>query len=199
MGGAASGGAPGGGMGGAQAGTSNGGGAPMAGAGGTGSGTFSLTSPDLAEGAHFDSAYTCDSNGGMLGSGANPELDWTGAPSGTKSFVITFIDTTLGADNALGQHWAIWNIPASVMKFPKGTTTLTGDLMAAKQARTYLAPCAQSLMNNMDDVYEFTVYALGTDTLSIQGTSVANCLTALKTAMVLGKATLHGHAGLKGK
>ena len=56
-------------------------------------------------------------------------------------------------------------------------------------------------MNNMDDQYAFTLYALSTPTLNITGTSVANALTALRaaTATTLGKVVLKGHAGLKGK
>jgi len=171
--------------------------------GGSTGGSFTLTSPDQAEGAKFGKDFTCDAMNGTFGSGVNPELNWAGAPSGTMSFAITFIDTTLATvdpNDSKSQHWAIWNIPATVMKFPKGTgMTLGGDLVGAKQSGKFLTPCAQSLMNGMDDQYELTVYALSTATLNVTGTSVANVLTALKTASVLGKATLHGHAGLKGK
>lgn len=171
--------------------------------GDAGSGSFALTSPDLVDGAHFDAKFTCASTAGTVGSlgnGINPELDWTGVPAGTASFAITFIDTTLGDTSPMGQHWAIWNIPATVTpKFPQGTTTLTGEFANAKQSGKFLAPCAQSLTNNMDDNYEFTIYALSTATLNITGTTVANALTALKAASPLGTAKLRGHAGLKGK
>jgi len=171
--------------------------------GGGPTGAFALTSPDHAEGAKFAKDYTCDAMNGTFGSGVNPELDWSAAPSGTLSFAITFIDTTLATvdpNDSKSQHWASWNIPATVMKFPKATgMTLSGDLAMAKQSGKFLTPCAQSLMNGMDDQYEFTVYALSSATLNVTGTSVANVLAALKTATVLGKATLHGHAGLKGK
>jgi phosphatidylethanolamine-binding protein (PEBP) family uncharacterized protein len=100
----------------------------------------------------------------------------------------------------LGNHWAIWNIPATVMSFPEGTSTLSGALANAKQSGTFLAPCAQSLMNNMDDQYAFTIYALSVPTIT--ASTVANARTALMTAMtsgqVLGTAVLTGHAGLKG-
>jgi phosphatidylethanolamine-binding protein (PEBP) family uncharacterized protein len=185
-----------GGVGGAMAGGPAGGSTGM---GGTSGGAFTLTSPTLMDGAHFDAKYTCASMNGMLGGGVNPELDWSGVPAGTKSFAMTFIDTTLGDTSPMGQHWAIWNIPPTVTKIAEATTTITADLMPAKQSGKFLAPCAQSLMNNMDDQYEFTLYALSTDTLAIgTGTSVANALTALKAATPLGTAKLKGHAGLKG-
>jgi phosphatidylethanolamine-binding protein (PEBP) family uncharacterized protein len=143
-----------------------------------------------------------------VGQGQNPGLAWTNPPAGTKSFAITFLDNTLiaaGGNNVrLGEHWAIWNIDPTVMSIPSGApaATLSGSLSTATQSGAYLAPCAQSLMNNMDDQYEFTIYALSTAKLTITGTSVDNARTALASAktanQVLGTATLDGHAGLKG-
>lgn len=207
-GGASAGGASSGGMGtgGASSGGASSGGMSSGGmAGSTSGGTFTLTSPQQMDGAKFDAKYTCDAPGekqGQLGNGVIPELDWTGVPAGTKSFAITFIDTTLGETSQFGQHWAMWNIPASAMKIPEAMpATVPAELMPAKQSGAFLTPCAQSLMNNMDDQYEFTIYALSTDTLSVSGTSVKNVLDALKAAMSaqLGTAKLKGHAGLKGK
>ena len=179
-------------------------------AGSSGS-SFALTSMHQMEGAKFDTKYTCQESPplsgkqvGGLGNGVNPDLEWTNPPAGTMSFAITFLDTTLidAKMDSLGNHWAMWNIPATVMSLPEATTSLSGDLSAAKQSGTFLAPCAQSLMNNMDDQYAFTIYALSTTTLNVSGTGVANARAALSTAMtagqVLGTAVLHGHAGLKG-
>jgi phosphatidylethanolamine-binding protein (PEBP) family uncharacterized protein len=165
---------------------------------------MTLTSPDQADGAAFAMAYTCAAGTGMLGQGVNPELDWSGAPAGTMSFAITFIDTTQGANMATGQHWAIWDIPATVMQFPKDTTTLSGTLASAMQTNKYLAPCPPET-----DQYEYTLYALSTATLTVTGASgsgtsnsagVAKVLAALQTAAssVLGTAILHGTSGKNG-
>ena len=210
----ASGGAASGGNGGGQEGgrpggggrTGSGGGGGSAG-GGSGS-AFSLTSPTHVDNAKFDPKFTCAQSPpragqmvGKLNNGINPELDWAGVPPGTMSFAITFLDATLIDANmpSFGNHWAIWNIPASVMQLPEGTTMLSGALMMAKQTGVFLAPCAQSLMNNMDDRYEFTIYALPTATLTVSGTGVMNVRDALKAASPLGTAVLHGHAGQFGK
>jgi hypothetical protein len=164
---------------------------------------MTLTSPEQAEGAKFGTAYTCAASNGTFGAGVNPELDWTGAPSGTKSFALTFIDTKLGATSAMGQHWAAWDIPPTVKQFPKGTTTLTGDLMGAQQTNKYLAPCPSG-----NDTYEFTLYALAEATLSVTGASgsgtsnsagVAKVLAALQAVKPLATATLHGTSGAKGQ
>ena len=174
-------------------------------AGGGASGAMSLTSPDQPDGAAFGTMFTCAANNGAFGSGINPELDWTNVPAGTMSFAITFIDTKLGANNAMGQHWAIWDIPASARELPKGTTMLTGDLAGAMQTNKYLAPCPSG-----NDTYEYTLYALSTATLNVSGASgsgttnspgVAKVVAALQAAAstTLATATLHGTSGPGGQ
>lgn len=179
------------------------GGSAMGGAGGTSGGSFSLTSPDQSDGAKFGTAYTCAASNGSFGSGVNPELDWTGAPTGTKSYAMTFIDTKLGESSAMGQHWAIWDIPPTVTQFPKGTTALTGTLAGAKQTNKYLAPCPSG-----NDTYAFTLYALSEASLTVTGAEgtgtsnsagVAKVLTALKAVTPLGTAKLTGTSGPQGK
>jgi phosphatidylethanolamine-binding protein (PEBP) family uncharacterized protein len=192
-----------GGMMGMEGGMMMGGGTGAGGVAGSSGGTMTLTSPDQADGAKFGTAFTCAAQNGTFGAGVNPELDWDVVPDGTSSFAITFIDTKIGADQSMGQHWAIWNIPASVRKFPKGTTTLTGDLKDALQTNKYLAPCPSG-----DDTYEFTLYALSEPSLSVTGASgsgtansagVAKVLAALQAVKPLATATLHGTSGPKGQ
>ena len=170
-------------------------------AGGSSSGAFALTSPSLVEGDKFDVKYTC--NGGTVGQGINPELDWSGAPAGTMYYAITFLDTTLLDKNMpmYGNHWAIYNIPATVMKFPEGTKTVPTDFGNAKQSGSFLAPCALASTSTagMDDVYQFTVYAL-TAPLAPASTSVADVRTALAALSPQPpSAKLTGHAGVGGK
>jgi len=173
------------------------------GASGSSSGTFTLTSPDQMDGAKFGMMFTCAAMNGTFGAGVNPELDWAQVPANTQSFAITFIDTKIGANMAMGQHWAIWDIPAAVRKFPRGTTTLSADLAGAKQTNKYLAPCPSG-----NDTYEFTLYALSTPTLNVSGAEgsgvansagVAKVLAALDSATPLATAKLHGTSGPMGQ
>ena len=194
-----------GGRGGTSAGGGRGGssaGSGGSGSGGSGSGTMTLTSPDQADGAKFGTMFTCAMNNGAFGSGVIPELNWANVPAGTTNFALTFIDTKIGADNAMGQHWAAWSIPAAAHQIPKATTTFTGDLAGTKQTNKYLAPCPSG-----NDTYEFTLYALSA-TLSVTGAEgtgtsnsagVAKVLAALKGVTPLGTAILHGTSGPMGK
>ena len=83
------------------------------------------------------------------------------APAGSKTFAMTSIDTTLGAGSQFGQHWAIWNILGYRHRqgdhVPRGTDDVDRRSRAAKQRGKVLTPCAQSVMNNMDDQYAFTL------------------------------------------
>ncbi len=204
------GGSPSGGNGGSATGGNGGGGrggsggaGGSSGAAGGSSGAFILTSPDQADGAKFGMMFTCAAMNGTFGSGVNPELDWSAVPASTASFAITFIDTALGETSPMGQHWAMWDVPAAARTFPKGTTMLTGDLAGAKQTNKYLAPCPSG-----NDTYELTIYALPTATLTVSGAEgsgvsnsagVAKVLAALKTVTPLGTAKLHGTSGPMGK
>ena len=178
-------------------------GGDAAGASGGASGALTLTSPDQADNAKFGTMFTCAAMNGTFGAGVNPELDWAGVPAGTMSFAITFIDTKIGENMAMGQHWAAWDIPAGVKQLPKGTTALTGDLAGAKQTNKYLAPCPSG-----NDTYELTLYALSTATLNVTGAEgtgisnsagVAKVLAALKMVTPLATAKLHGTSGPMGK
>jgi phosphatidylethanolamine-binding protein (PEBP) family uncharacterized protein len=170
---------------------------------GNNNGPLKLTSPEQAEGAHFAPMFTCAASNGTFGSGVNPELDWSGAPAGTQSFAITLIDTTVGADMVMGEYWAIWDIPPTVMQFPEATKVLTGALAGAQQTNLYLPPCP-----NGTHQYEFTVYALAEPTLattSHTGSMTANsrgvleALMALQMVTPLATATLHGFCDLDGQ
>ena len=138
-----------------------------------------------------------------LGKGLIPELNWAGVPAGTTSFALTFIDTKLGEDSAMGQHWAAWDIPATATKIPKGTTAFSGDLAGTKQTNKYLAPCPSGT-----DTYAFTLYALSAPltVTGAEGTGVTNSAGVKKVIDALRaltpvppKALLRGTTGPMGK
>ena len=49
-----------------------------------------------------------------------PRLQWTGAPAGTKSFVLTLFDPDEHGDPSGWWHWIVYNLPASHDKPPQG-------------------------------------------------------------------------------
>lgn len=133
---------------------------------------FTLTSPNHEEGAKFADKYTCAANG-FRGS-IMPALNWTPGPAGTKSYAITFIDTTLSAQgNALGYHSVIYNIPANVTSLPEGFKAAEAAMIGAKQNDNFLGPCpnfgSPPPSGSETHTYEFTLYALDSESVTITG------------------------------
>jgi Raf kinase inhibitor-like YbhB/YbcL family protein len=184
-----------GGAGGTNGGTAGAGGANGGSGGGTGA--FSLTSPNHVEGAKFASKYTCADKG--FNGSIMPELNWTEGPAGTKSYAITFIDVTLtkggGSMANLGYHWEIHNIPPATRTLPEALSATQVTALGAKQSGAFLGPCP----GGDTHTYEFTLYALGTDTVTFTGTGTAvvkDAETKLE-ASNLGKTKLTGTSNAK--
>ena len=129
---------------------------------------FRLTSTTFQKGTVLPSLMISNISIGSVcvGQNTSPELSWTDAPRGTKSFVVTLFDTT-----AAFTHWAVYNIPAS-------TTSLAENAGANQNLSTpfgdqtvndlglpgYIGPCPPSgLVHN----YEFTVFALDKEHLDL--------------------------------
>lgn len=139
-------------------------------AGSAGSPDFSLTSPDLVEGAEFADKYTCAAAG--FDASLLPELVWSPGPAGTVSYAITFIDVTLTQaqpPSDLGYHWVIYDIPATVHSLPEEFSDAVS--IGAAQNRAYLGPCPNFSTGTETHTYEFAIYALAAETLSITPTT----------------------------
>jgi Raf kinase inhibitor-like YbhB/YbcL family protein len=165
--------------------------------GGAASVGFTLSSSELSDGATFMDKHTCQAGG--FDNDESPPLSWSGAPEGTMSYAITFIDRTLlDAGNHLGYHWAIWDLAASVNELPANLPagmTLTTPV-SAKQSRTsYLGPCPNfgGASAAETHTYEFTIYALPTATAGVNGMITAAMIDNLE-ATALERVTLTGQS-----
>ena len=87
---------------------------------GTGTGgTLTVTSSGFANGTTMPTTEAFD---GCSGGNVSPELTWTGAPSSTRSFVITVFDSD--APTGVGfWHWLLFNIPGTVTSIVAGAGT----------------------------------------------------------------------------
>ncbi|PIQ89597.1 MAG: YbhB/YbcL family Raf kinase inhibitor-like protein [Candidatus Omnitrophica bacterium CG11_big_fil_rev_8_21_14_0_20_42_13] len=96
------------------------------------------------------SEYTCD------GKDASPEIKWSGAPEGTKSFALSVIDP----DAPMGDfvHWLIYDIPKDCAVIPKGGPLPPGAKETGNDfgKSSYGGPCPPSGTHR----YFFTLYAL---------------------------------------
>jgi Raf kinase inhibitor-like YbhB/YbcL family protein len=64
--------------------------------------TFSISSPTFANGQRIPTKYTAD------GEDISPPLDWSGAPAGTKSFLLVVEDPD--APSGTFHHWGLYNL-----------------------------------------------------------------------------------------
>ncbi|WP_356834735.1 YbhB/YbcL family Raf kinase inhibitor-like protein [Arthrobacter sp. APC 3897] len=79
--------------------------------------SFAVTSGDIANMEPFGPAQYSGKMGIPGGKDASPQLSWSGAPEGTRSFAVTMYDPD--APTASGfWHWAAFNIPVSTTSLP---------------------------------------------------------------------------------
>lgn len=84
-------------------------------------GDFKITSTDIREGMQLSSAHVFN-NFGCDGDNKSPQLSWSGAPEGTKSFVVTVYDPDAPTGSGWW-HWVAFNIPSDVSSLPSNAST----------------------------------------------------------------------------
>ena len=92
--------------------------------------TFTLTSSDATDGQPFAAPQMSGAFGVPGGEDASPQLSWSGAPAGTKSFAITMYDPDAPTQSGFW-HWAVADIPADVTELPTGAGTADGSRLPA--------------------------------------------------------------------
>ena len=144
-----------------------------------------LVSSAFKAGEMIPSKYTCD------GENISPQLSWSGAPAGTKSFALIADDP----DAPMGTwvHWVIYNIPDTthqlkeavppVQKLPDGALQGISDFRKIG----YGGPCPPSGVHR----YYFKLYALDTMLSLPAGVTKAELLKAME-GHILAKAELMG-------
>src|SRR5436305_14867697 len=62
---------------------------------------------------------------GCTGKNISPDLRWSGAPAGTKSFALTVYDPDAPTGSGWW-HWTVYNIPASAKSLPRNAGSGAG-------------------------------------------------------------------------
>jgi Raf kinase inhibitor-like YbhB/YbcL family protein len=147
---------------------------------------FTIQSSDFANGGDIPRAFTCD------GEDRSPALSWSGAPEGTKAFVLIADDPDAPAGTWV--HWVIFNIPAKTQSLPPGVEKKEQLPDGSKQGRNdfrkigYGGPCPPP---GKPHRYFFKLYALGAELGLQAGASKADVEQAM-TGHILTKAELMG-------
>ena len=89
-------------------------------------GTFTVTSTTVTDGAPFGAAQLSGIFGVPGGKDVSPQLSWTGAPEGTRSYAVTVYDPDAPTGSGFW-HWAVADIPATVTSLAEGAGDDTGS------------------------------------------------------------------------
>jgi Raf kinase inhibitor-like YbhB/YbcL family protein len=123
---------------------------------------FRLSSPAFKAGGRIPPKYSCE------GADISPPLAWTGAPAGTRSFVLLCDDPD--APVGAWHHWALFNLPTAVGHLDEAYPA-TGRLVASRQAINdfgkpgYGGPCPPR--GHGTHHYRFRLLALSVPSLAL--------------------------------
>lgn len=131
--------------------------------------SMTLTSPQIKEGATIANEQVFKGFG-CTGGNISPALNWSGAPSATKSFAVTMYDPDAPTGSGWW-HWVVFNLPPGTMSLPKGAgdAKAKGMPAGAIQSRTdfgsggYGGPCPPP--GDKPHRYQITVFAVDVDKL----------------------------------
>jgi len=155
---------------------------------------FKLTSKDFKEGGAIADKHVMNSFG-CTGGNVSPELSWTGAPAGTKSFALMVHDPDAPTGSGFW-HWVIYNIPPDTTSLAQGAGAADGKALpkGAVQSNTdvsapgYIGPCPPSGTHH----YNFMLFALKVDKLDLPANATAALVGFNVRANSLGMAKLSG-------
>lgn len=130
---------------------------------------------------------------GCSGKNLSPQLSWSGAPQGTKSFVVTMYDPDAPTGSGWW-HWVLANVPGTVNELKEGADSAGGKLPAGTlQVRGdtgmpgYLGACPPEGQTHN---YVITVYAMKAEKLELPATVTPAMLGFMVPSGSLAKATL---------
>jgi len=132
--------------------------------------SFELTSDDVAAGAALPEAHVF--NGfGFDGANRSPHLRWSGAPEGTRSFVVNVVDPDAPTGSGFW-HWVAVNLPVTTTELPAGAGASDETLPRgafhvrndySRHGYDGPAPAAGPVSHR----YIFTVHAVDVDALEV--------------------------------
>jgi Raf kinase inhibitor-like YbhB/YbcL family protein len=102
---------------------------------------------------------------GVGGTNVSPDLTWSGAPEGTRSYAVTCFDPDAPTGSGWW-HWVVTDIPADVTSLaegaplPEGARTWTNDYGYPGWGGPWPPP-------GPSHHYVFTVFAVGVDRLDV--------------------------------
>lgn len=156
--------------------------------------SFSLTSPDFVDGAHLP-MWVRGSAGG--GEDRSPALQWSGAPEGTQSYVLSVFDPDAPSGSGFW-HWTLIDIPAGVTALVRGAGT-EDDLLPPKAKRrrneygtdTFIGAAPPA--GHGPHRYVYTLSALDIPTLEVAADATPAIVGLRLRPHIIGRAQIIGY------
>jgi Raf kinase inhibitor-like YbhB/YbcL family protein len=138
---------------------------------------FKIMSPQLKYGGIIPEVHVFDGFG-CEGKNVSPQLDWKGAPKGTKSFALTVYDPDAPTGSGWW-HWVVVNIPANFRELPidfgaQDKFSLNNGILQVRNdfgAYKFGGPCPPK--GSKKHRYIFTIHALKVDKLDLDKNATA--------------------------
>jgi Raf kinase inhibitor-like YbhB/YbcL family protein len=154
--------------------------------------TFTLASSDLEDGGALPLDHRSASAGGR---DVSPQLRWSGAPAGTRSYAVTMYDADAPTPSGFW-HWAVIGIPARVTSLPRnagapdGATLPEGAVQLPNDARVASYLGAAPPPGDPPHRYFIVVHALDVDTLPVPADGTPAYLSFVMLGHTLARATV---------
>lgn len=159
--------------------------------------SFDLTSPEFTDGQPLPAIHA-------YGEGnLSPALSWSGAPQGTKSFVLSCFDPDTPTPSGFW-HWFAVGVAADATGVEQGAGHVGGGsipgrvVQLANDFGTRDFGGAAPPPGDRPHRYVFAVHALDTDELGVEGDTSPAKASFMMLGHVLGRATLTGTYAIEG-
>ncbi len=132
---------------------------------------------------------------GCAGENISPQLAWSNAPEGTKSFAITMFDPDAPTGSGFW-HWVMFNIPASTNELKTNAGNLESGLAPEGSIQSITSmgqpgfggACPPE--GDKPHAYIFTVYALGAEKIELDNNAQPALVSFYLYGNVIAKASL---------
>ncbi|GHC54012.1 YbhB/YbcL family Raf kinase inhibitor-like protein [Streptomyces flavofungini] len=157
--------------------------------------SFTVTSTTVTDGGAWPPEQLSGISGVPGGKDVSPQLSWSGAPEGTKSYAVTVYDPDAPTGSGFW-HWAVADIPAAVTELaagagddtgsglPEGAFQLPNDARAAR----YLGAAPPA--GHGPHRYFVVVHALDVESIGVPAEATPAFLGFTVSGHILGRAVL---------
>jgi len=152
--------------------------------------SFTVTSADVTDGQPLDDAQVAAHGN------TSPQLSWSGAPEGTKSYVVTCFDPDAPTPSGFW-HWVLVDLPADVTSLDtgagaEGATLPGGAFMCRNDGGPKAFMGAAPPQGDQVHRYYFVVHAVGEETLGVDSDASPAVVSFNLAFKTLGRAVLYG-------